>query len=61
MVSEGEAVKLKPCPHCGSDKVALSDWYGEHFAACIRCGARTRTANKEAVIAAWNRRYNKEG
>ncbi|GEB79767.1 hypothetical protein DDE01_11820 [Desulfovibrio desulfuricans] len=52
--------ELKPCPHCGSTRVALQARHPRilpYFVECSTCDARgARREDREAAIAAWNRR-----
>lgn len=52
----GEAEDLKPCPFCGSNKIATGSGSAYH-AYCLHCRARgpIRWDRKDA-IPAWNRR-----
>ena len=52
------AVELKPCPFCGSYRVALNDNY-PYYVKCRDCLNRTsRWKKKELAIERWNRRVS---
>lgn len=52
---------LKPCPFCGSDRIALikpgywseDDW----VAKCDECGTNVSDSSEERIVQKWNRRY----
>lgn len=52
--------ELKPCPYCGSTRVALQARHPRilpYFVECSTCDARgARREDREAAIAAWNSR-----
>ena len=49
---------LLACPFCGGDPVLESVIYGGVKAHCYGCGVDGMTEhNRDAVIAAWNRRF----
>lgn len=60
--------KLKPCPFCGSNNVAIYDNYKTKFTVhyncveCLKCGAMVVDTNEKHslndVVKAWNRRVN---
>jgi|GEM_PF-5797692 len=63
-----EKVELKPCPFCGGDAVAGSNFDNDHYvmcgADCDKCGGMVGYMKTEmAAIENWNRRTpsDKEG
>ena len=51
--------QLKPCPFCGSEKVAVAGWSDCCEVLCENCMSASRVANsEEKAIAAWNRRVS---
>mgnify|MGYP000922428315 CR=1 FL=1 len=59
-MSEQSAVEaLKPCPHCGSDKIKTDYIRDGRVCGCCSCGASTRAYNPDAEVKAvqlWNTR-----
>lgn len=64
-------MKLKPCPHCGSEAEIRDVYYQsrnwalqeerwtEKEVACISCNAHSNHFKKESnAVEAWNRRHN---
>ena len=52
--------ELKDCPFCGSRNVSLTEWFGEYFAGCNDCKAKTVTTRKDYAKIAWNQRTEKK-
>lgn len=55
--------ELKPCPFCGSDRIALDEEYNEiikepmYRVECWNCGGTgCDTYDKDKAIKAWNQR-----
>ena len=57
---DGMSSELKPCPHCGSTRVALQARHpriSPYFVECRTCDARgARSEDREEAIAFWNLR-----
>lgn len=53
-----EAVALKQCPCCRSERVGFTDpWRGGVAVKCWNCGVRTEMmAGKAAALSIWNTR-----
>lgn len=55
--------ELKPCPFCGSEKVAVAYSFTDiYMIKCLNCGALTSFQGKEekdTAIARWNKRMEK--
>lgn len=64
-MSEQSAVEaLKPCPHCGSDKIKTDYIRDGRVCGCCSCGASTRAYNPDAEVKAvqlWNTRALQAG
>ena len=53
---------IKPCPFCSGEGKLWSDGPEQWFVQCRRCCSRSGYyANKDAVLAAWNRRVDHVG
>lgn len=54
-----QAIKLRPCPFCGSDDVIISQ-YGTHLRStlyvCENCGCRLETGEETNYGTRWNER-----
>ena len=54
-------MNLKPCAHCGSEKVSLQEMPGCYKISCLNCSISTTSFNKmTAAVKSWNRRYGYE-
>ena len=54
--------KLKPCPFCGSDDVAMYELYPSSYVRCRACGAEGSLCDShDEAAAAWNSRTDAKG
>lgn len=50
-------MKLKPCAHCGSEKVSLIEMTRCYKIECLGCSISTTSFDKiTAAVKSWNRR-----
>ena len=65
MDGNGKKKQLLPCPFCGGVPIILFGY--PHWVQCENCGAKVPSfaleeeAGLKECVAAWNRRYTKDG